>query len=69
MTSAPVCKYASSERRGASPSPVKGDPDEAVLILPALLTPAAQPVKAEHNQVSSFRALAPGLRQVRSPHN
>lgn len=68
-TAAPACKYASSERRGACLSPVKGDPDEAVLILPVLLTPPAQRIKTEHNQVFSFRALASGLRQVHSPHN
>lgn len=68
-TAAPVGKYASSKRRGACLSPVEGDSDEAILILHALLTATAQHVQTEHNQVSSFRALALGLRQVHSPHN
>lgn len=68
-TAAPACKYASSERRGACLSPVKGDPDEAILVLGVLLTPTAHHIKTEHNQVSSFRDLASRLRQVHSPHN
>lgn len=68
-TAAPVCKSASIERRGTCLSLVKGDPDEAVLILRVLLTPMAQHGKTGHNQVSSFRALALRLRQVHSLHN
>lgn len=47
------------ERREVPVSARRG-PNRAFLLLPVLLTPTAQQRQAEHNQVSSCRALASG---------
>lgn len=60
MSAAPVCKHDSRERRGAWLCPAKRGPNRAFLLLLVLLTPTAQQRQAEHNQVSSCRALASG---------